>query len=153
MLALTLAVGQILDSYGFDVRYTRTDDVYETPYEKAQEGNVAGADIFVSIHRNASPIPNTYSGVETLVYTNAGLPGELARNINAQLERVGFANLGVKERPNLIVLNSTRMPAVLLEVGFLNTDRDNELFDMRFNEIAYAIADGIASTIYPENYI
>lgn len=153
MLALTLAVGAILEDYGFDVRYTRTDDVYETPFEKAQEGNVAGADIFISIHRNASPIPNTYHGVESLVYTNAGLPAELARNINAQLERVGFRNIGINERPNLIVLNSTRMPAVLVEVGFINTDRDNELFDTRFYEIAYAIADGIASTIYPENYI
>lgn len=142
-----------MDSYGFDVHYTRVDDIYETPYQKAQEGNAVGADIFVSIHRNASPIPNTYSGVETLVYTNAGLPAELAKNINAQLERVGFRNLGVNERPNLIVLNSTRMPAVLIEVGFLNTDSDNELFDRQFNEIAYAIADGIASTIYPENYL
>ncbi len=153
VLALTLAVGQILTSYGFDVVYTRTDDVYETPFQKAQEANAANAQIFVSIHRNASPIPNTYSGVETLVYTEAGLPAELATNINAQLERVGFRNLGINERPNLVVLNSTEMPAVLLEVGFINTDADNLLFDARFREIAYAIADGIAMTIYPENYM
>ena len=36
-LALTLAVGSILTEYGFDVRYTRTEDYYETPYQKAMD--------------------------------------------------------------------------------------------------------------------
>ena len=66
-LALSLAVGNILTEYGFDVRYTRTEDIYERPYQKAMEGNRAGADIFLSIHRNSSPIPNQYNGVESLV--------------------------------------------------------------------------------------
>ena len=61
--------------------------------------------------------------------------------------RWGFVNLGVNERPNLVVLNSTNMPAVLVEVGFINTDADNELFDSRFDEIARAIADGILESI------
>ena len=33
-LALSLAVGNILSEYGFDVRYTRTEDFYERPYQK-----------------------------------------------------------------------------------------------------------------------
>lgn len=151
-LALSLAVGRILSEYGFDVRYTRTDDVYERPFQKATEGNEAGADLFLSIHRNSSPYPNQYTGVESLVYANRGLPALFARNINSQMERVGFRNIGVSERPNLVVLNSTNMPAVLVEAGFLNSDVDNELFDERFNEMAYAIADGIAMTLYPQNY-
>ena len=59
-LALTLAVGEILQSRGVDVLYTRTTDVYETPYQKAMEANEAGVDFFVSIHRNSSPEANTY---------------------------------------------------------------------------------------------
>jgi N-acetylmuramoyl-L-alanine amidase len=39
------------------------------------------------------------------------------------------------------------MPAVLLEVGFINNDIDNQLFDSKFNEIAEAIADGIMETL------
>ena len=73
----------------------------------------------------------------------------MAVNINRELERVGFINLGVNERPNLVVLNRTQMPAVLVEVGFINTDNDNELFDRRFMEIAWAIAQGIVRTFYP----
>ena len=71
----------------------------------------------------------------------------MAYNINAGLEQVGFVNLGVNERPNLVVLNSTNMPAVLVEVGLINTDAENELFDSRFDEIARAIADGILESI------
>lgn len=147
-LSLVLAIGNILQQNGIDVYYTRSADIYESPFQKATEGNEVGADYFVSIHRNSSPYPNQYSGVETLVYNRYSEAGRLAYNINNQLEQVGFINLGVNERPNLVVLNSTQMPAVLVEVGFINTDADNLLFDERFNEIAQAIADGIIQTVW-----
>ena len=147
VLALALAVGNILEQSGIDVYYTRTDDIYETPARKAAEGNAAGADYFVSIHRNASPSPNQYTGVETLVYDLYGEEARLATNINAKLEQVGFENQGLNERSNLAVLNQTQMPAVLVEVGFINTDADNTLFDQRFDDIARAIADGIIETV------
>ena len=148
ILALSLAVGNILEQNGVDVYFTRTTDVYESPYQKATEGNQVGADYFVSIHRNSSPYPNQYTGIETLVYNRYGEAARMAYNINAQLEEVGFVNQGVNERPNLVVLNSTQMPAVLVEVGFLNNDQDNQLFDERFDDIARAIADGILQTIW-----
>ena len=147
VLALALAVGNILEQSGIDVYYTRTDDIYETPARKAAEGNAAGADYFVSIHRNSSPSPNQYTGVETLVYDLYGEEARLATNINAKLEQVGFENQGLNERSNLAVLNQTQMPAVLVEVGFINTDADNTLFDQRFDDIARAIADGIIETV------
>jgi len=148
VLNLTLAVGNILEQNGIEVYYTRTTDIYESPFQKATEGNEVGADYFVSIHRNSSPYPNQYSGVETLVYNRYGEAGRLAFNINDQLEQIGFLNLGVNERPNLVVLNSTQMPAVLVEVGFINTDADNTLYDERFYDIAQAIADGIIQTVW-----
>ncbi len=142
-LALTMAVGNLLKNYGFEVVYTRTEDVYQRPYQKATIANETGGDLFVSIHRNSSPVPNQYNGVETLVYSNQGLPKRAAENINRQLEAVGYKNLGIEERPRLIVLNSTQMPAVLVEAGFINSDTDNALFDQRFQETAAAIAAGI----------
>lgn len=146
-LALALAVGGILEANGIDVFYTRTTDIYETPYQKAMEANDIGADYFVSIHRNSSPYPNQYTGIESLVYNRYSEAARMAYNINAQLEEVGFVNHGVQERPNLVVLNRTKMPAVLVEVGFINNDKDNLLFDERFDDIAQAIANGIMQTI------
>lgn len=136
-----------MEANGVNVYYTRINDVYESPYQKAMEGNAVGADYFVSIHRNSSPYPNQYTGVESLVYNRYGRAAQLAANINRRLEQVGFVDQGVNEGTNLVVLNSTQMPAVLLEVGFINTDADNRLYDERFDEIAQAIADGILATI------
>lgn len=146
-LALTLAVGEILQRNGINVIYTRTDDVYETPLQKANEANAANADYFVSIHRNSTPVPNSYSGVESLVYSKSGRAYELATNINEQLADIGMNNLGINERKNLVVLRRTNMPAVLLEIGYVNTDADNVFFDARFDNIANAIAQGILETV------
>ncbi len=150
-LRLTLAIGEILQNHDIDVEYTRTTDVYESPYQKAMEANEAGVDFFISIHRNSFPTDNAVSGVESLVYNLSGIKLEMAQNINEQLESVGFVNLGVKARPNLVVLKRTKMPAVLVEVGFINSDTDNQLFQNNFNDIALAIAEGILDTLDRES--
>ncbi len=147
VLNLSLAVGEVLKQKGYDVEYTRTTDVYESPFEKATKANATGADLFVSIHRNAAARPNTAEGVETLVYNDEGVKLEIAESINEQLEAVGFENRGVKERPNLVVLKRTEMPAVLVEVGFIDSDSDNALFDEKFDAMAQGIADGIINVI------
>ena len=149
-LKLALAVGQILSEDGVDVVYTRVDDTYDTPFEKAMIANNSGADYFVSIHRNAMPTPNTASGSETLVYEDSGVPAMMARNINEQLREAGFLDLGVIERPGLVVLRRTQMPAVLVEAGFIDNEADNVFFDDNFEAIAEAIAQGIVDTIEQE---
>lgn len=146
-LNLALAVGNLLENEGIDVLYTRTTDEYQSPREKANIANQSDAAYFISIHRNASTEPNTYSGVQTLVYENSGIPALFAQNINEELEKVGFVNLGTEERKNLAVLRGTNMPAALVEVGFIDTDRDNQLFDLKFPEMAQGIANGILETI------
>lgn len=146
-LRLALAVGRILENNGQEVVYTRTGDIYQTPSQKAAIANGAGADYFVSIHRNSSPMPGQYSGAESLVYQNSGIPAEMAENINSGLERAGFQNIGVSERPGLAVLRRTRMPAVLVEAGFINNENDNRIFDEEFDEIAQGIADGLLQTV------
>ncbi len=149
-LDLALAVGRILADHGVDVSYTRTTDIYNTPYEKAMMGNNADADLFVSFHRNATVNPGALNGSETLVYADRGIPAQLARNINERLEQAGFLDRGVTERPNLVVLRRTRMPAVLVEAGFIDSETDNQIFDENFQQIAQAIADGILETLGEE---
>lgn len=146
-LALALAVGDILKRNGIDVVFNRTEDVYQTPFEKAQSSNRENPDFLISFHRNSSPEDNQYSGVETLVFNNSGEKARMAEAINRELEKVGFKNLGIKERPGLVILRRSTSPALLVETGFLNTDADNELFDTRFDQIAQAIADGILEVV------
>ena len=146
-LRLALAIGSILESQGVDVVYTRTTDVYDTPLEKSVIANRADGDLFVSIHRNAMPVPGTASGAMTLVYEDEGVPALLAENIQKNLVEAGFADLGIQERPGLIVLRRTQMPAVLVERGFIDNPQDTRFFDQNFQAIAGAVADGIMATI------
>ena len=88
-LNLALAVGEILGRSGVDVAYTRTTDVYNSPVEKARIANEEGGDVLVSLHRNSSPIPNTYSGVQTLLYDEGGMKQDMAEEINEELAEVG----------------------------------------------------------------
>ena len=107
-LRLTMAVGEILERNGIDVVYTRTEDIYQTPFEKAKLANESGADYFISFHRNSSPRDNQYQGAEVLVYDRSGIKYEMAENILGALGEAGFREIGVKERPGLVVLRRTK---------------------------------------------
>lgn len=145
-LQLAYDLGNALERRGIQVEYTRVSDVYDTPYEKAAIANRSDADFFISLHRNAMPVPGTASGIESLVYSDTGTAGLLARNINSELASVGWTDLGVIERPGLVVLRQTRMPAVLVEAGFIDNPQDNAFFDANMAATADAIADGILRT-------
>lgn len=142
-LRLALAVGELLEKEGETVTYTRVDDTGYTPYERAMMANLSGADFFLSIHRNRMLNPNTINGAEAYVHHTGGLAEEMAESFLQRLEDAGLENRGVLERPNLTVLRRTDMPAVLLEVGFMDSETDNLVFDSEFDRIASAIADTV----------
>ena len=147
-LKLAMAVGDILEKDGYNVIYTRTSDVYQSPFEKAQIANRSGGDYFVSFHKNSGKMPNQYQGVQSLVFSERdSISNEIGENINKELEKVGYNNIGLEARPNLVVLRKTNMPAVLVEAGFINSDYENKLWDTKFQEIAQAIADGIMMSV------
>ena len=139
-----------MERNGINVVYTRVDDVYQTPFEKARLENESGADYFISFHRNSSPEANKYQGVEVLVYDKSGIKYEMAENILGAMGEIGFREIGVKERPGLVVLRRTKMPALLVEAGFLNSDEDNKLFDEKFDEMAEGIAGAVLGTLTGE---
>lgn len=147
VLRVTLAVGQELEDEGYNVLYTRTTDRYDSPIEKARIANRSGADYFISFHRNSGTNPNTYNGTQALVYEADTEAARIGDAINRELVEFGFKDLGVVERPGLVVLRRTQMPAVLMELGFINNDMDNRMFDERFDEMVEAIVDGIEEAI------
>lgn len=146
-LRLALAVGNKLEQDGYPVFYTRTNDMYQRPVDKAMIANASGGDYFVSFHRNAAASPNLYNGVQTLVFNDSGINKVLADNVNQKMVGVGFKDLGVEERKNLAVLRRTKMPAILIEAGFIDSDKDNQLFDNNFDELVNAIATGIEQSV------
>ena len=147
-LALALAVGEILADSGVEVGFTRVEDVYQSPVDKARSANRQDGDYLVSIHRNSSPMPNTYSGVQSLIFDEGGVMSRMAANINQEMVQVGYQDLGTDIRRNLAILRRSDMPSILVEAGFINTDADNALLDSKAAATAKAIADGILTTFY-----
>lgn len=95
---------------------------------RVREANAWGADVFLSLHTNAST-NDSATGSEALVYrTDGGVADSLAEDILDELTNAtGLRNRGVIARPGLYVLRRTNMPAVLVEMGFITNRRDAEL--------------------------
>lgn len=138
VLTLSMKVGEKLAKKA-EVMYTRSTDTFISLSGRSAMANQAHADYFCSIHRNAGSA--AANGVEVLVYDFGGVNYQIALKICQNLENLGFRNRGVKADPGLAVLNGTKMPALLVEAGFITNFNDNVLFDDRIGEIADAIAD------------
>lgn len=109
-----------------------------------ETANYWDADIFVSIHCNSAEAEEA-CGTETFAYALDGGEGEkLATCIQDQIvDALNTVDRGVKANPELFVLKYTGMPAVLVELGFISNERDEELLTTRQDDFARAIARGV----------
>lgn len=111
---------------------------------RVNDANSWGADYFISLHTNASTSPSA-SGSEAYVYRLGSTAYELAVDIVEQLTALtGGRNRGVFARPSLYVLRKTKMPAVLVELGFITNAY--EARQMSENPALYA--SGVANGIF-----
>lgn len=139
-------VAKYLTEAGVEVESLQSDNLAgENPYyaEVCGSANSSGAHLFVSIHCNSAA--NAYAeGTETLVYAFGGRSERAARVIQEQIvSSLGTVDRGVKERPGLLVLKYTTMPAVLVETAFISNNSDVYLLMNSQDEIARAIARGV----------
>ena len=185
-LAIATRVRELLAAQGVDVVLTRDDDRTLTLRQRAAIADRLGADVFVSIHCNASPT-RAQRGFETYLLTPAGVDvaaralrpelatpragidattsavlddvergaaqwdaAELASEVQARLRdaRGGDGDRGVRQDAQHVLLGAT-MPAVLVEVGFIDHPVEGkELVDPVVQDaIAHALADAIASRV------
>lgn len=143
-------IGALVEKYlhkaGIDTESLQSDNLAgDNPAypEVCATANDSGADLFVSIHCNSFSDPAA-KGTETLVYSLGSEAEKAAQVIQRQLvSTLNMVDRGIKERPNLIVLKSTSMPAVLIEVAFISNQSDVEILMYRQDDIARAIARGI----------
>lgn len=151
-LVYTIGVltADILRGRGLDVRLSRPTPETQLGESnstslaaRVNEANSWGADYFISLHANASDIPSA-SGSEGLVYSLYSKAVPLAENILASLsETTGIQNRGIVSRPGLYVLRRTRMPATLIELGFITNPGDASLMANSPELFAEGVAQGI----------
>lgn len=111
--------------------------------------------IFVSVHGNAGPVPNSrtdwsinFSGIEVWHFTPSSQSKHLAQIFqNALVKRMAWNNRGIKSQTanQFYVLRYTKMPAILTENGFYNNIRECRLMlqDETVNQFAEAHIDAI----------
>lgn len=100
--------------------------------------NAQPLDLFVSIHFNAG------RGKGTEVYTYGGKEHAEALNILKNMSKLGFTNRGVKDGSSLYVVKRTNAKAMLIEVCFVDTKSDVELYEQRgADAVAKAICNAI----------
>ena len=153
---ITYRIGQLLAGYlranpSFEVRLSRpTPDTLLGESNsgslrvRVSDANSWGADLFVSLHTNAS-VSETANGTECLVYSYSSLEAvRAAENILEQLTLItGLRDRGIVERPGLYVLRRTAMPATVVEMGFITNPSDRELMVNSPNLFALGIYRGI----------
>lgn len=151
-LRLALAVRDELQKMGQQVVMTRDSDVFVPLNQRAAIANNAGADLFISLHRNSYPEQTpTTKGVDNYIHTYA--TAETERMARIVLDHV--VNVGVQldrgiQRGNFAVLRNTNMPAMLLEMGFIINEEDNRFFDEKLQDYARAIAQGAIEALGDE---
>lgn len=141
--------------HGVTVDETRTSDTTVSLNNRSAFENKNTYDYFISFHRNAFK-PEKAEGVEVYTYLNAGAKAKkLAHVVQKSLIALGFIDRGVKEA-NYQVLRETKAPAILIEIGFIDNSKDNNLFDSKKNEIIKAISKAILSElgiVYKEEFV
>lgn len=158
-LDIGLRVRDLLAKAGYNTIMTRTTDV--SPNSPARDltgdgrinisddlqarvniANSAKADVFISIHNNASV--SSARGTETYYWNGAGSDSDsarLARFIQEEVKaETGLYDRGVKNA-NFYVLRRTDMPAALLEGAFISNPTEEQL--LRSPDFRQKVAKGI----------
>ncbi|WP_420768770.1 N-acetylmuramoyl-L-alanine amidase [Parageobacillus thermoglucosidasius] len=141
------AVDYLFANYtGFELRVSRAGDQTLTLSQRADMANKWGADVFVSVHINAGK----GTGFEIYVHPNASpqsvaLQNVLHDEILAAMRQFGNITDRGKKRANYAVLRETKMPAVLTENLFIDSNDAKYLKNEAFlKAVGEAHARGIA---------
>lgn len=117
--------------------------------------NSTGADLFVSIHHNSS---NFFKNRTSVLCPSIEKHGDrakaseiIAKIVNDLVSgNTKLKNLGIKERPELYVLNQTNMLAILTETGYMGRDIFLILDDDHLQKVADNIVAGIIESLKEE---
>jgi len=99
--------------------------------------NAQKRDLDVSVHFNASQSTSKPMGSECLYLTQASM----AANVSSAIAKAAaWPDRGAKKRTNLYFLNQTAKPAILIEVCFVDSSSDADVYKKKFEDICAALA-------------
>jgi N-acetylmuramoyl-L-alanine amidase len=145
-LSISIRLGQTLQSMGYAVYYTRTNDSEIDLEPRVADAERIDADVFVSVHANALAANNSgINGIETYHSRNSTVGKELATYVHSQILSETGANDRSVRGSGFYVIARTSMPAILVETGFVtNALEAQNLSRPDYQQrMAEAIAKGI----------
>lgn len=146
VLAIGRYLGEFLTQAGAQVVYTRSTDTYVSIFERPEIAKQAGAHLFISIHANSTIQRGAARGTETLYRAHDPVSQALARTIQDEVVKViTLADRRIWGRDDLAVFNGSKIPAIMVEVGFL--DHPDEEVLLRAPGFQQAAAQGIYNGI------
>lgn len=144
-LAMIKKLDEILRGLGYQTMLTRTADVDVGLKKRSTLANNAKADIFVSIHCNASETNHSFQGLYVYHYPGSVQGAALAQAIQTPVcQFTGAIDRGINSA-NFSVVRESKMPAVLVETGFMTCHE--ELARLKSEAYQSAMAQGIAQGI------
>ncbi|MCL1986961.1 MAG: N-acetylmuramoyl-L-alanine amidase [Firmicutes bacterium] len=159
-LDVTLKLGNILQKQ-VKIIYTRTENKSVDINTRANFANANKADYFISIHTNASS-SNSGTGAETLIKPNDATAQKFATAVNDfYCAKMGLKNRGIKldtttRHGSLGVLRGSKMPSMLIEIGFIDSPVNYPDVDILRNQrqkIAETLAEGILQVLGLKNQL
>lgn len=102
--------------------------------------NAKVRDLDVSIHFNANEETADPMGTECLYLSQEEFAADVSKAVST---KGGLKDRGAKKRTDLYFLNNTHMPAILVEVCFVDSEADVYAYEKNFQAICKAIADAI----------
>lgn len=147
-LSIALRVRDKLQAQGYEVIMSRETDTYITKEERVKEANQAEADIYISIHQNATEDNTKVSGME--VWYAEDDSGRDSKRLAQLIQQQTIKSTGALERElrgdaDFHVTGSTSMPACLIETGFLSNAAERRMLGL--DEYQEQIADGIVQGV------
>lgn len=151
-LEISTKLYEALKEKDYKVILTRDQDEYVENLSRAELANRRRARVFISIHGNSLENNSSVEGVQVLYYPDRrSTIGDLDNNelaqivMNAMISGTGAKDKGVIEREDLIVLNQTKMPAILIECGFISNETEEKrlLTEEYQNRMVDAIVHGL----------
>lgn len=144
-LEMAKAVQKALKKRGANVIMTRDADQTVSLTKRPELAADNHADAFISFHFDSNPFNNSATGFTTYYY-HEKTSLSLAESINRHLTGLGLPNRGVEVGDYQVVRDNLR-PAVLLEMGYINTDSNFKLIASEKYQTAVAnqVVDGLSA--------
>ena len=153
-LDICLKLETVLKERGYEVVQTRRDnDTAISNSERALLAANSGGDVYVRIHANGSDSSNTRGALAmTMSPQNPWVGGLYEKSyalalsvLDAYCNKTGFPNLGIQYEDDMTGINWSRIPVMILEMGFMTNETDDRAMqdEAMQEKMAEGIADGL----------